>query len=512
MSGPDRRSFLAMLAGLCGTGGAAFAQGQDAQPHPRLTGGEAFSPEWLQAEARRLADAPYAERRQVPKAWRDLTYDEYQLIWFHPDRGLWSGSDLPFRVDFFHPGLYFPRPVEINVVEDGIARQVAFDFALFDHTDNIPDLPMDDTLGYSGLRLRAQIEGPEHFREFMVFQGASYFRAIARGDVYGLSARGLALNTGDPRGEEFPDFTCFWIERPAPGAHNIIVHALMDSPSVAGAYSFDVTPGDPTVVDVSTMLFAREKLDHLGLAPLTSMFFFDETNRSRFDDFRPAVHDSDGLSIWNGAGEMLWRPLANPKDLQISSFVDENPRGFGLMQRSRKFSQFADLVAQYHKRPSLWIEPGEDWGKGSVSLVEIPADREIYDNIVAYWRPRETIPAGGQAQFSYRMTWGGELPQVAQVAPVINTRMGARFGGGYIATVDFGPHEALPGDPEAVEIMLRGSAGEVSGGILERNPETGGLRLAFTFDPSDARQVELRAQLLVAGRTVTEVWLYRWTA
>lgn len=478
---------------------------------PLILDEKPFSKGGLIEQARALANKEYVSRKTVPQEWQDLSYDQYKSIWFKTTKALWRDTDSPYQVDFFHPGLYFPHPVQISVVEGGMAKRLGFDFTLFDKTDKVPDLPIDDSLGFSGFRLRTELEKPDIFQEFMVMQGASYFRAIAKGQHYGLSARGLAVNTADPKGEEFPDFTQFWIERPAADDHGIVIHALMDGPSVTGLYSFVINPGIPTMMDVSAHIFARVELDHIGLGPLTSMFLFDETNRSRFDDFRPAVHDSDGLLIRNGAGETLWRPLANPKKLQVSSFVDDTPVGFGLMQRPNDLSDFADLEAAYHKRPGLWVEPGENWGKGSVTLVEIPADREIYDNIVAYWRPRAPIAKGGEHQFTYRLLWGGEPAMVKPITRVINTRMGKRFAGGYIATVDFADHAILPEDLSTITRHIRSTRGTVSDGVLQKNPETGGVRLAFTFDPIDAGAMEIRAQLMMGGRNISEVWLYRWT-
>jgi glucans biosynthesis protein len=501
-----RRSFLTVLAGFAAIGShtaKAASLVQDTQP---------FSKTALIEEARTLARNPYVAPDMVPQEWRDLTYDQYKSIWFKNDEALWKNTNSPYRVDFFHPGLYFKRSVQIYSVEDGMAKHFKFDFDLFDKTDKVPDLPVEGGLGYSGFRLRSEIEEPGIFQEFMVMQGASYFRAIAKGQHYGLSARGLALNTADPKGEEFPDFTKFWIERPVEGAIKIVIHALLNGPSAAGIYSFVITPGVSTVMDISAQIFARKELDHIGLGPLTSMFLFDESNRTRFDDFRPAVHDSDGLLVHNGAGETLWRALANPKNLQVSSFVDDGPKGFGLMQRPRNFSNFADLEAAYHKRPGLWVEPGENWGKGSVTLVEIPADREIYDNIVAYWRPRVPIPAGGEHKFTYRLNWGGEPYALKPVTRVINTRMGKRFSGGYIATIDFADNVIIPDDLKSITIHISANTGTVSDGVLQRNPETGGVRLAFTFDPKASRSMGLRAQLMHEGHSISEVWLYRWTA
>lgn len=502
-----RRDTLAGLATLAALPRSALAETAAAGD------AVAFSEEGLHDFARAAQAAEYAPMPLIPQPWRDLGYDDYRQIWFDPRNALWEGTDRPFRVDFFHPGLYFPRPVEISVVADGMARKVPFDLSLFDKTDKFPDLPVDETMGYSGLRLRAELERPGIHTEFAVFQGASYFRAIGTGLFYGLSARGLALRTADAEGEEFPEFTRFWLEAPDPDASTIRMHAFLDSPSVCGVYRFDITPGAETTMDVQATLYPRVALDHVGLAPLTSMFLFDETNRTRFDDWRPAVHDSDGLMVWNGAGEQLWRPLANPRELQVSSFVDDNPRGFGLMQRSRDIAQFADLEAHYHDRPSLWITPGEDWGKGSVTLVEIPSDREIYDNIVAYWRPRDAIAAGGAHSFTYTMTWAAAAPPARPVARVLNTRQGLGFDQqSRVFAIDFAPHEAFEGDLDSITKFVGTNRGAVSEGILQRNPETGGVRFNFSFDPGEAEAAEYRAQLLKDGITITEVWLYRWTA
>ncbi|WP_179379971.1 glucan biosynthesis protein [Jannaschia marina] len=488
---------------------------------PRFIETTPFTPDTVREMARALAAKPFEPRAEVPAEWRNLTYDEYRKIWFDTRSAIWAEQDLPFEMDLFHPGLYFPRAVEVDVVRAGEANRLAFDFDLFDKTDDAPELPVDENMGYSGLRLRHQFAGEENHREFAVFQGASYFRAIGAMQAYGLSARGLALRTGDPEGEEFPDFIQFWVQEPAQGDPNIVVHALMDSPSVTGAFRFRLTPGVACEMGVDCTLFPRVDLDHVGIAPLTSMFLYDQTNRPRFRDFRPAIHDSDGLLVWNGAGEMLWRSLANPVALQVSSFVDNNPRGFGLMQRARKLSDFADLEAHYHDRPSLWIEPEGDWGPGVVRLVEIPSTEEIYDNIVAYWRPRAPLPAGSEHRFAYKMLWTDEEnaapPPRRDVAKVLNTHMGLNFKrDAWLAAVDFAGSPVLDaltekyGALEGATVHV-GARVETGSPVLQRNPETGGVRVAFSFDPADQDLVELRAQLFVDGEAATEVWLYRWT-
>ncbi|MBK0326549.1 glucan biosynthesis protein G [Rhodobacteraceae bacterium F11138] len=496
-----RRHFLAATS--------AFAL---ARPAGADVSGSAFGQADVIALAQARAEADFEHRQTVPQAWRDLTYEQYKLIRFRPQAALWHGSDRPFNVDFFTPGPYFPRPVKVDTVENGMAHPVPFDMAMFEQSDAVPPLPVDDTLGFSGLRLRTEMHRPGQTDEFCVFQGASYFRAIGLDQIYGLSARGLALRTAEPEGEEFPDFVRFWLERPEPGQRSMVVHALMDSPSVTGAYRFEITPGPACIMDVEATLFARQELDHVGFGALTSMFLFDETNRNRFDDFRPAVHDSDGLMILNGAGEVLWRPLANPKQLQISSFIDSASRGFGLMQRARKLSDFADLEAHYHRRPGLWVEPRGDWGKGAVTLVEIPADREIYDNIVAYWRPATPYAAGERIDLSYRLSWGVQAPVAVSYPRVLNTRMGQGFDGNRVVTVDFEADPLFDDGPDALQIHVSSPQLETTPGVLQRNPQTGGLRLAFGFDPGDRELVELRAQLRKNGQRASETWLYRWTA
>lgn len=507
----NRRSFLQTLAALALLPGVGRTGEPGLRPLPEAT---PFDAETVERQARALADAPYAPRPMIPEDWRNLSYDQYRKIWFDTRNALWEGSDLPQRVDVFPPGLYFPRPVALHEVVAGEARPLAFDLDVFDRADTFPEVTLDETLGYSGLRLRAELESPGIFQEYAVFQGASYFRGIGTGDIYGLSARGLALRTGDPAGEEFPDFTAFWLERPDPGADRVVLHALLDSPSCTGAYRFEITHGPVLEMRVRATLFAREEMEHIGLAPLTSMFLFDDTMRQRFSDFRPSVHDSDGLLIHNGAGEVIWRPLANPLQLQISAFADRNPRGFGLLQRKRRFSDFSDLEALYHRRPGLWVTPGEDWGPGAVTLVEIPADLEIYDNIVAYWRPATPLAAGAEHRLSYSLHWGADPVAATADVPVkvLNTAIGGRPEGGQVVAIDFAPGPRLPEDLEEVEILVRSSTGTVTPGILQRNPETGGPRLAFTFDPQGATLAEFRAQLRLAGEPLSEVWLYRWTA
>jgi glucans biosynthesis protein len=482
------------------------------EPGLQLGATQPFGVSDVIAQARRLAATDYVEPLRIPAPWSEITYEDYVSIWFDSRNALWTNdTTVPLKIDVFAPGLYYPHPVRVSIIEDDSARPVLFDMAVFDKTDKFPDLPVDDALGYSGIRLRAELDTANIYNEFAVFQGASYFRAIGTGDNYGISARGLAIDTAEPKGEEFPEFIAFWLEKPVENETTFIVHALMDSPGCSGAYRFAITPGQPLEMHVEATLFPRRELTHIGVAPLTSMFQFDETNRDAFSDFRPAVHDSDGLMILNGAGETIWRPLANPKTLQISAFRDENPQGFGLMQRAREFSDFADLFALYHRRPGLWVEPGEGWGAGAVTLVEIPTDDEIHDNIVAYWRPDDGLKAGVEHQMRYRLVWGDDS-NFGSGLRVLNTRIGNAFEDGIIIAIDFSNGPDVPADLDLIEQMISASAGEVGKGIVQRNPDTGGPRLAFRFIPGDADLIEFRAALWRDGDQLSETWLYRWTA
>ena len=399
----DRIILLCIAAAMLSTISPSHAQERPASPFNRTI---------LVGRAEELAKKEFVEPKQAPgnNSPPKLSYDQYQAIRFQKGASIWARENRTFTMDLFHPGFIYETPVNINLVVGGMARRVLFTNQIFDYgpAASVSLVPEGDAAaGYSGFRVRAPINQPDFLDEFLVFQGASYFRAVARGQSYGISARGLAVRTARPEGEEFPVFTDFWIERPAEHAAAIVIHAILQSRSVVGAYTFTATPGDETVIDVDATLFPRSELAAYGIAPLTSMFLFDASGRSRFDDFRSAVHDSDGLQILTGRGERVWRPLANPRALQVSAFLDKTPRGFGLLQRKRYFTDYEDWEARYELRPSLWVEPRGDWGDGHVELVEIPSDREIHDNIVAYWQPATSLPAGKAAEFSYRLRLHG---------------------------------------------------------------------------------------------------------
>ena len=510
MGGVTRRDMLSLLAGLSALGLApAMAAGLDEPAGMALGAATPFDPRLILDRARALAAAPYAPPPPVSDAWLNLSYDAFRGIWFDTRHTLFRGQPGAVQAEFFVAGLYFPHKIGINAVSGGQSRPVTFELRTFDTTDAFPALPEGGS-GFAGFRLLGELEAPDRFQEYAVFQGASYFRAIGRGQAYGISARGLALNTAADGPEEFPVFRDFWIEAAAPGAPAVTVHALLDSPSVAGAYSFTLTKGADTQTAVSATLFARTDLATVGIAPGTSMFLFNDIDRTRFDDFREAVHDSDGLLMLNGAGEVLWRPLANPEAVQTSSFADRNPRGFGLMQRARTPGDYNDLVAHYERRPSLWVEPSGDWGPGAVHLVEIPTDKEINDNIVAFWRPEAPLVAGQAHRFDYTLHWCATAPTEGIVAQITATRSGARvFEAGRICTVDYADHPDLGDDPARIEARVTTSTGKITHAVLQPNPATGGMRLDLTL-LTDAPTAELRAELWRSGTRVAEVWLNRW--
>lgn len=451
----------------------------------------------------------------LPKALADLDYDRFRDIRFRNDRALWRDQNLPFQLQLFHLGFMYKIPVAINIVEDGMARRVAFQPELFNYGKNdLGILPAD--LGYAGMRVHAPMNTPSYYDEVISFLGSSYFRAIGKGQIYGLSARGLAIDTALPSGEEFPVFREFWVQKPAPDAKLIRIFGLLDSRSAVGAYEFEVSPGDPTEVKVKARLLLRQDIAKLGLAPLTSMFLFGEENVRKFDDFRPEVHDSDGLLMHNATGEWIWRPLGNPKKLRVSAYQTEALRGFGLLQRDRDFRNYEDLEALYHQRPSCWIAPVGDWGPGRVELIEIPTELEKYDNIVAFWVPAEPARAGAALNLEYRMLFARRLANHPPSGRVAATRTSPSPGGisGRRFILDFtgGRLTDLKAN-EAVELVVSAGRGQILTHTVQKNMVTGGWRAFFDFIPEDARPTDLRAFLRLGSDDVlSETWSYQWPA
>ncbi len=468
-----------------------------------------FSAAQVRDLARNLAAKPFAAPDDhLSDALAKLDYDAYRSIRFLPEHALWRNEKLPFQVQFFHRGFMYKDRVDIYEVSDGQAVPVAYRHEDFSFGPQVPLLPAAD-LGFAGFRIHAPINRPDYYDEVCVFLGASYFRAIAKGEIYGLSARGLSIDTGEAKGEEFPVFKAFWLEKPTSGATAMVVHALLDSKSAAGSYRFTIRPGETTVFDVEASLYPRVEIAHAGLAPMTSMFLFGPNDRNDVDDFRPAVHDSDGLAMFNGKGEQLWRPLSNPRDLQVSVFNDLNPHGFGLMQRERQFSAYQDLESHFEKRPSLWIEPIGDWGEGAVVLFEIPTKEEIHDNIAAFWRPKAPLAAKGEHNMTYRLHWGPDAPKPHALARFTRTGVAAR-GEGRLFVLEL-EGDVLKGlDPNTVKGVVSAGKSEVTNIVAQPNPQTQGWRLSFQCAVTDA-PVELRAELIANDKPISESWIYRWT-
>ncbi len=471
----------------------------------------AFDRSIVRQMARDTASKPFkAPDTKLPDSLKDLDYDHYRAIRFLPEHALWHGERLPFEVQFFHRGFFFAPKVDIYEVANGQATKIAYRPEDFSFGLN-PSPSHDADLGFAGFRIHTAINKPDYYDELCVFLGASYFRAVAKGELYGLSARGLAINTAEAKGEEFPLFKTFWIEKPAANAQSIVVHALLDSESAAAAYRFTIRPGDTTVFDVEMAVYPRVDLDHVGLAPMTSMFFFGPNDRVGVDDFRPSVHDSDGLAVFNGRGEELWRPLNNPKDLQISIFSDLNPRGFGLMQRQKNFWAYQDLESNFEKRPSLWAEPIGDWGEGSIQLVEIPTNEEIHDNIASFWRPKDALQAKGEHTYTYRLHWGPDAPKSTSLVRFSRTAVGAKGENAKIFVLDLIGEKLKSVDPANVKGSVTAGKAQIQNIVTQPNPVTGGWRLSFELPIKEKAPIELRASLMQGNDALSEVWVYRWT-
>lgn len=464
--------------------------------------------EMVRTMAERAAARSYAPPLPLPErdALKGLAYDQYRDIRFRPSAALWRPDAIGHEVQFFPLGWLYEQPVEIKVVDKGEIVPVRASADLFDIGSLAAAAGEPATRGFSGFRLHAALNRPDYLDEYLVFQGASYLRAVARGQSYGLSARGLSIDTARPSGEEFPAFRAFWIEKPARGSDAVVVHALLDSPSVTGAYTFLVRPGATTTMDVTASLFARRPLEHVGIAPLTSMYLHGPAQRRIANDFRPAVHDSDGLAILGGTGEQVWRPLVNPRTLQASAFTATDPRGFGLMQRERRFRAFEDIEARYDLRPSCWVEPIGNWGPGSVDLIEIPTEEEIHDNIAVAWRPHAPLLPGAPRTYAYRLHWTSTQPGPAPVMVVNRTLTGGGKGGPRFV-IDFGGKWSS----ELPRLDVKASAGTVTHPVLQPLPDGDGMRATFVLATGSAALSELRAVLTSGGRQVSETWLYRWT-
>ncbi len=528
---PAHLSRRRVLAGAAGLAVAPFLGGPgwaDAPAALRLGSPRPFSWEGLTDKARALAGEPYRAPPALPADIIDrLDYEALGKIRFDPQCALFRDGPGDFPVTFFHPGRFAATPVRVFALTGtgtaSAAREVLYDPACFRMPSDSPAHELRNG-GFAGLRLQESRDpaahAPDwHNNDWVAFLGASYFRAIGELYQYGISARGIAIDTavaGSP--EEFPAFTRFYLAPGASGSSEMTVYALLEGPSVAGAYRFVLQRRQAVIMDIEARLFMRRAVTRLGLAPLTSMYWFSETSKPRAIDWRPEVHDSDGLKLWTGAGEHLWRPLQTPRESVVSSFLDRSPRGFGLLQRDRNFDHYLDGV-RYERRPSLWVEPLGDWGAGSVQLVENPTDDEIHDNIVAFWVPGAPVTAGAALTLRYRLYWSAEEPFPSPLAQCVATRIGrggqpgqprpagvtkfmVEFLGGPLAKLPFG---VIP------EVVPSAAHGHFSYLFAEAVPDgvAGHWRAQFDYTPEGPAPVDLRMFLRLDGRALSETWLYQ---
>jgi glucans biosynthesis protein len=516
----DRRTFLGAIAAAAALGaGPAWAQGDRGLAGQRLGPPRTFSFEALVRRARRMATEPHAPPARLdPDLFRSITYEELGKVRFRADHALFADGPGVYPASFFLPGKFSPDPVRIFAVAGARAREVLYSPAYFDIPDGSLVRQLPDDAGFAGFRLQeSRFRDDWRTQDWIAFLGASYFRAIGALGQYGLSARGIAVDTAMPVPEDFPHFREFYIAPAEREGEPVIVHALLDGTNVTGAYRFAIRRTEGVVMDIDARVFPRRDIGQLGLAPLTSMFWYAEYGRGRSLDWRPEIHDSDGLALWTGAGERIWRPLNNPPATTTSVFTDDNPRGFGLLQRDRDFSHFLDGV-HYELRPSLWVEPLGGWGKGSVRCVEIPTDDEIHDNIVAFWTPAEPARRGTDYALRYRLHWLADEPYpAANIARTVATRLGRggqpgkpRPEGVYKFVVEFagGPLNGLP-DKAKLEPIITAARGKTSYVFTERIPGTERWRCQFDLTAEGKAPVELRLFLRLGRHAATETWLYQ---
>ena len=526
-SNVDRRTVLKGAAAAAVV--SAIGESAAAAPDGLIFGEpSAFSFDLLKAQAREKAHGPYAPpAHPAPEIVQKINYEEWGKIRYRPDHALFADGPGRFPTTFFHLGLFFQKAVEMYVVENGQAKKIVYDQAYFDMPADSIARGLPKGAGFAGLRIQEARDGALDWRknDWVAFLGAAYFRAIGELRQYGLSARGVALDVAvADRAEEFPDFTQFYIDSQQDD-DTLIVYAMMEGPSVVGAYRFALKRGKGVTMDIESTLFVRAAVSRFGIAPLTSMYWYSETKKATAIDWRPEVHDSDGLSMWSGNGERLWRPLNNPPRIMISAFTDNNPRGFGLCQRDRVFDHYLDGV-YYDRRPTLWVEPlpaadGSGWGKGWIQLCEIPTDDEIHDNVVAMWVPETPPPAGAEIALNYRLHWLADEPYPSKLGRCVATRLGrggqpglprpqgvrkfiVEFLGGPLATLPYGVK------PDMVVTASRGSLEGYR--LIEAVPDDvpGHWRAQFDLTVDGPDPVEMRCFLQANGETLTETWMFQY--
>jgi glucans biosynthesis protein len=487
----------------------------DASP-PRFGEPKRFDFDVLRARAKALADAPYVKPAPAADVIGRIDFDTVQAIKFRADHALWPQGPGSYPVRFFHVDQYNGLPVRINALSGSEAREFIYTPGDFDYGKTGLADKLPDGLGFSGFRV---MDARDKETDWLAFQGASYFRTCGEENQYGASARGIAINTALDVGEEFPRFVEFWLGEPIDDT--ITIYALLDGPSLAGAYRFDAVKGRGQAIDVTADLFIRTDVARLGVAPLTSMYWYGENERRYATDWRPEIHDSDGLAIHTGSGEHIWRPLINSSSVLTNSFIDANPKGFGLMQRDRAFSEYQDDGAFYNRRPSIWIEPKGAWGEGAVQLVEIPTRDEVHDNIVAYWQPKAPVRAKDELTFSYRMYWQNDEPNPpTNLGRVVSTHTGVGGVPGRPLlddtikrkfVIDFagGPLSSMAARYDVTPVVTA-SRGRVDNAYVVRVVDAGRWRALFDLTTEGKGPVDMRCYLRLGDETLTETWLYQW--
>jgi periplasmic glucans biosynthesis protein len=516
---PDRRLLLAALSAslLPPAARAVAANAVNSPQGPRLGPPQDFSFDALTALAKRNASQPYkAPQSRAAQIIKAIDFDAAQKIKFRPDHALWAHRPGADPVSFFHLNKYSADPVTIHLVEGGKAREILYGPDYFDYSVSGLDPKALANLGFAGFRV---MDGQGKPTDWLAFQGASYFRSSGQDAQYGASARGIAINTAAATAEEFPRFSQFWLEASGPA---VAIFALLDGPSITGAYRFDAVKNDngPVVMNVHCVLFFRADISRLGIAPLTSMYWYGENERRKAADWRPEIHDSDGLALWTGKGERIWRPLIDPPQVMTNSFMDTNPKGFGLIQRDRDFENYQDDGAYYNKRPGIWVELKGNWGAGAVQLVEIPTDDEIHDNIVAYWRPDADIKSGDSLTFDYRLYWQDSEPAYPKnIAHVVATRLGVGGVPGQIPVprdkhkfvVDFtgGPLMQMQQRFD-IKPVVSASRGKTDNSYVIKVVGTDRWRAFFDLQAEGNAPVDLRLFLKLGDKTLSETWIYQY--
>ena len=475
--------------------------------------------------ARALSKQPFKPVAiDLPDPFKSLSYEQYDAIKVKPTARIWATEAIGYAIEPLHRGFQFDLPIQLNLVADGHAYRLVYDTSMFDFGKLTPSPKIGD-IGFSGFRVLATRTSADKapasagtalvdrgtLGEVASFQGSNFFRALAEGQVAGLMARALALKIADPKGEETPIFRSFWIEKPSLVSATMVVHAIIDSDSVVGAFRFTVRAREATIIDTECTLFPRATVDNFGLASMSATHLLGFLDHKRFDDYRPNVSEVCGLQMLTGNNEWVWRPVTNRDTLQISTFVDDKPRGFGCLIRDRAFEDYADEENHWEKRPSLWIEPIGDWTAGGVQLIEIPSQSDANENILCFWRPKEPLRAGSEVAFAYRQFWCWDPPERPDLARAMRSRAG---GGGrrWRFFVEF--QGGVLGDPDRSKGMmpaLSASAGAVTLTKVFADTDGKACRVLFEMDPGSAESAELRLVLQVQGKPISETWLYRWT-